>query len=221
MGAAGGRCHINFYFLTCLVNNLYVLLPTLEITDSRKSWVTYFAAELNFIFAFRNPQHDTRTEGLYPPSIPQERTGPFHRTVASLCTSSLASPEWTKTSVTRRRGWGIRAPRGMASHSRSRDSDRRQPPETSSATSLEGVAGEPAERAARTINAFISSGRRRGGGRWDPGRPARAASRGARRPGAAESLPAVPRTLRGRSHRPVASARLHMAGRGRSLLTSR
>lgn len=33
MGEKKKRCHINFYFLTCLVNTLYVLLPTLEIRN--------------------------------------------------------------------------------------------------------------------------------------------------------------------------------------------
>ena len=66
---------------------------------------------------------------------------------------------------------------------------------------------------------FISSGRRRGGGRWDPSHraglaPPRAEPGGL---GAAESPARCPPHPAGRSHRPVASARLRRAGRGRSL----
>ena len=70
-----------------------------------------------FFLEIRNKIQEQKPSILSPPS-PKKRTGPFQRTVDSLCTSSLASPEWTKTSVTRQRGWGIRAPRGMASQSR-------------------------------------------------------------------------------------------------------
>ncbi|CAI9164090.1 unnamed protein product [Rangifer tarandus platyrhynchus] len=79
----------------------------------------------------------------------------------------------------------------------SRDSDTRQPPKTSSATALEGVAGEP-QRSALPAHHSLARG---GGGEVAAGtRATRPASRRLARSPAASAprspRPAVPRTLR-------------------------
>ena len=92
----GGKKKVSHQFLLSDLSGEHPLrfITYAGNTESRISWVTYFATELKlFVFLeIRNMIQEQKASILSLPS-PKKRTGPFHRTVDSLCTSSLASPE--------------------------------------------------------------------------------------------------------------------------------